>query len=433
MQAVMQATGAAPNTAAQCSCSVKKGKDVIETGFLSLFNSVSETEDATDGGHAEADIASLLLNMLMAPALQGQGPQQAPEAAGTAAEGISRQDAWANIEMVLGGLVPRQVLDTLRAGDGAAILQELQVLIDAGLLSAGAETPADGVPAAPVRAEAAAQGWMAIEAAFEQAGMDTAGLEKLRAMLQPMESAEGMEPAAQGPGVRETGVKAVAEQSGGQQKPAAPTAVPETAAEQAPVTQTAEPKAASVPTENKGDDAAQAQTGWEVPAGQPVFRTQDLSTAGQTQAMDKTARTGADIFSQLVDKAAAGLKDGTYLMDIRLKPEHLGMVTIRMALDADGLVVRIHAINNTVENTLSAQTATLEQALRDRGIDVVRVEVAQPNLQNGTERRDTSQDGRRQRHQNLCIRPEGDAAEAGQELFMALQPGLYGNSVEFQA
>lgn len=449
MQAVMQATGAAPNTAAQCSCSVKKGKDVIETGFLSLFNSVSETEDATDGGHAEADIASLLLNMLMAPALQGHGPQQAPEAAGTAAEGISRQDAWANIEMVLGGLVPGQVLDALRAGDGAAILQELQGLIDAGLLSAGAETPADGVPAAPARAEAAAQGWTAIEAAFEQAGMDTADLEKLRAMLQPMESAEGMEPAAQGAGVRETGVKEVAAQSGGQQKPAAPTAVPETAAKQAPVPQTAEPKAASVPTENSGDDAAQAQTGREettappksagthpeesVQAGQPVLRAQDLSAAGQTQAINKTARTGTDIFSQLVDRAAAGLKDGTYLMDIRLKPEHLGMVTVRMALDADGLVVRIHALNNAVENTLSAQAATLEQALRDRGIDVVRVEVAQPNLQNGTERRDTSQDGRRQRHQNLFIRAEGDAAEAGQELFMALQPGLYGSSVEFQA
>ncbi len=134
-----------------------------------------------------------------------------------------------------------------------------------------------------------------------------------------------------------------------------------------------------------------------------------------------------------MDRAAAGLKDGTYLMDIRLKPEHLGMVTVRMALDDDGLVVRIHALNNAVENTLSAQAATLEQALRDRGIDVVRVEVAQPNLQNGTERRDTSQDGRRQRHQNLFIRAEGDAAEAGQELFMALQPGLYGSSVEFQA
>jgi flagellar hook-length control protein FliK len=172
-------------------------------------------------------------------------------------------------------------------------------------------------------------------------------------------------------------------------------------------------------------------------AGQPVpavFQTTGLQETDQTQPVSETAGTQADIFSQLVDKAAAGIQEGKYRMSIQLRPEHLGKVTIQMVMDADGLVVRIHTQNDAVESAISNQIAQLEQALKDKGIAVVRMEVTQNNHQDGNGQSGNPHDSKRQRHRGYTDQGDVDGIDAaGREMFMTLQPYLFNNSVEFRA
>lgn len=164
-----------------------------------------------------------------------------------------------------------------------------------------------------------------------------------------------------------------------------------------------------------------------------AFQGAVIQQTADTQTLSETAGTPGDIFTQLVEKAAAGIQEGKYRMSIQLRPEHLGKVNIKMVMDADGLVVKIHAHNDAVESAISGQLAQLEQTLRDRGVTVVRMEVGQQSLQDNARQSGNPQEGKRQRQGGYYDAGDGDFVDTAGEMFMTLQPYLFNNSVEFHA
>jgi len=95
------------------------------------------------------------------------------------------------------------------------------------------------------------------------------------------------------------------------------------------------------------------------------------------------------------------------------------------------MVVKIHAENETAKSAISGEVAQLEQALKDRGITVVRMEV-QESLQDGAGQPGHPNDPRQNRRE-YTPQDDGDAGTACRETLIALQEYIYGNTVEFRA
>ena len=77
----------------------------------------------------------------------------------------------------------------------------------------------------------------------------------------------------------------------------------------------------------------------------------------------------------MVEKIEFLRTDGSDKMEVRLKPEHLGKITIELASSDDGLKVRIRAEDPQVKNLLGGQINQLLEALNEKGLRVSDVNV----------------------------------------------------------
>ncbi len=141
-----------------------------------------------------------------------------------------------------------------------------------------------------------------------------------------------------------------------------------------------------------------------------------------------------DIISQLVEKASAGVKEGKYEMQVTLKPEYLGKVSIEMVMEDQGMVVKILAPNHSVENAISSQMMHLEQDLKAQGIEVLKMEVTQQPMQDSSQLPNQSQESYKQSKQKYFTTGDIDTLEELSDMLsMTEQLALFSNSVEFRA
>jgi hypothetical protein len=82
-----------------------------------------------------------------------------------------------------------------------------------------------------------------------------------------------------------------------------------------------------------------------------------------------------NLFDAMVEKIEFLRTDGSDKMEVRLKPEHLGKITIELASSDDGLKVRIRAEDPQVKNLLGGQINQLLEALNEKGLRVSDVNV----------------------------------------------------------
>jgi flagellar hook-length control protein FliK len=90
-------------------------------------------------------------------------------------------------------------------------------------------------------------------------------------------------------------------------------------------------------------------------------------------------------------------------MSIQLKPEFLGKVALEIAIDTEGLRVKINAADGGVRAMLNGQINTLIESLKNKGIEVVEVEVTYTGIDNGAfkeSREDQTQPDRSRRPYN---------------------------------
>ena len=99
-------------------------------------------------------------------------------------------------------------------------------------------------------------------------------------------------------------------------------------------------------------------------------RTRDAAPAVEQQ----------NLFDVMVERMTSAQENGVKMLEIQLKPDFLGKVSIQLALSESGLHARIHAEDQNVRGALNGQIARLIESLSEKGIRVSAVEVAYPGV-----------------------------------------------------
>ncbi|MEN6470377.1 MAG: flagellar hook-length control protein FliK [Clostridiaceae bacterium] len=150
---------------------------------------------------------------------------------------------------------------------------------------------------------------------------------------------------------------------------------------------------------------------------------------------------GAETVMDLVESMYAQSKDGASEFEVTLKPEYLGKLSIKLTQDADGLKAQIKAADASVRNLLQNELATLQAQLKEKGVEVTRIDIAYEaaNLSfSGYEARDRGS-GAQESKRRLGVSGARASAYGAAEATADALPqddarlSLQGSSVEFSA
>lgn len=244
------------------------------------------------------------------------------------------------------------------------------------------------------------------------------------------------------------------------QKPAAKpeAAEPQTAMPEAP--QTDAPQAAAKPAAAQAvqtpDKEAQAPAPKpEPPADTDAGRAQTSDAASGLQSAVPLAQEkpqsvqppqkaqsapGSDFVRdnvmRIVDKMSVQAGDGKYDFDVELKPDFLGKVNIKLSMENGEIRMQIKTDDANVKSLFADQAASMQSALKDKGIAVTNIDVTyQSQMQTGSEQRSFSrQSGDRKPGSRLHV-PLDPLAGPGAFETMSALTGYAGDgsSVEYLA
>ncbi len=102
----------------------------------------------------------------------------------------------------------------------------------------------------------------------------------------------------------------------------------------------------------------------------------DIKTAG-AQMPEPTVQTDEkpSLLTKLVDQVRSTVSTEKTEFFLQLKPEHLGGLSIMLSAEEKGMVARLATSSRDVQNVLQSDMAQLQAALREKGINVVHMEV----------------------------------------------------------
>ncbi|NLZ53280.1 MAG: flagellar hook-length control protein FliK [Thermoanaerobacteraceae bacterium] len=105
-----------------------------------------------------------------------------------------------------------------------------------------------------------------------------------------------------------------------------------------------------------------------------------------------------DIFEQLVDKVQFALKGDAQQVNVRLKPDYLGEVLIKVFADKGKLKVELFVENSQVRSMLKAHVFDFQNQIREQGYDFSEINVYKMSdgLEMGTFSHQSGSDGRYQ-------------------------------------
>lgn len=119
--------------------------------------------------------------------------------------------------------------------------------------------------------------------------------------------------------------------------------------------------------------AANARTNLAVTQLRPLtgtaFRLASTKTAPEIPAEGKA------LTSQVVRGLALALRQGTGRVTLRLHPEHLGQVVVRVTVDRGQVTASLKASDPAARQLLSSSTDDLRAALEARGLSVERIDI----------------------------------------------------------
>jgi len=125
-------------------------------------------------------------------------------------------------------------------------------------------------------------------------------------------------------------------------------------------------------------------------------------------ALDAPVRA-ENLFDEMVQRLEMMQTESQRTMTIHLKPEFLGKVALEIAMDAAGLHVKISAMDSGVRGMINGQINALIESLENKGIEVVKVEVAHTGVDNGAFKE--NKEGQEQHGRNRRKDREADPAD----------------------
>ena len=159
--------------------------------------------------------------------------------------------------------------------------------------------------------------------------------------------------------------------------------------------------------------------------GQPqefmVIGSAKAAQAQETQGkrVDSLPQTVPEAFERMVDNITAMRKNGLSEMEIHLKPDFLGNVVIKLAMEGGSLVAKIVASNPQVQDAFQNQAQSLQNTLMSQGLKDVSVLVthnamAQSDLQQQTARqsRNSHEQQNRRNYDGIDIAEKLTATQA---------------------
>lgn len=102
----------------------------------------------------------------------------------------------------------------------------------------------------------------------------------------------------------------------------------------------------------------------------------------------------ADLAGSVLELMETSVANGKDSLFIKLKPDFLGGIAIKLAMSEDGVVAKIVTSNERTQSMLAAQLSTLETNLKEKGIDVARMEVLYNPLNQDGQRQNDGGQGR---------------------------------------
>lgn len=130
--------------------------------------------------------------------------------------------------------------------------------------------------------------------------------------------------------------------------------------------------------QNKGKDAAPSEkTGSTLFASTFLNNIKDAQNSQAAQSAPNAAMQDKyDIAGQIIKNAQLVKSNENSQMTIQLQPEHLGELSLKISVAADGAVnASFHSDNAQVRNLLQANIVQLKQDLQDQGVKVDNINV----------------------------------------------------------
>ncbi|GHU94174.1 hypothetical protein FACS1894208_04800 [Clostridia bacterium] len=90
--------------------------------------------------------------------------------------------------------------------------------------------------------------------------------------------------------------------------------------------------------------------------------------------------TAQQIVNQIVESARVSILNGTSQLEIQLRPEHLGKVSVILTAAEDGVTAHIKAPSESVRNLLSTGLGELMASLKDMGVNMKDIDVSKSEL-----------------------------------------------------
>lgn len=131
------------------------------------------------------------------------------------------------------------------------------------------------------------------------------------------------------------------------------------------------------------------------------FKIYDADTSRNTAAQVRTA-----LLDAMTDRSFTESATATKQMVLQLNPESLGRIVIKLQSTGDGVSVKLVSVNSEVREMLSAQLSQLTASIKEQGVNITNVEVANSMLDNNKEQSENN--NRRQKENDDT---KDDAAE----------------------
>ena len=158
-------------------------------------------------------------------------------------------------------------------------------------------------------------------------------------------------------------------------------------------------------------------------AEQPVFQDVENIPVKVADAAQTVDTTSADMDARIADTVQAELKNTGDKVEIQLKPEHLGKITIELTQTAGGIGLLIHADNAKTTSLLAQHAGNLGALLEDRTGQHVQVQVPQQEQQQP--QYDGHNRQQQEQHQNQRAQEQSMSQDEQDSFLGQLRLGLY--------
>lgn len=168
-------------------------------------------------------------------------------------------------------------------------------------------------------------------------------------------------------------------------------------------------------------------------SAQPTSHFSDVELSAETPVVSKSD-IAANI-ENIVKKISVCVKEDQQELEVELKPEHLGKLSIKLVMDGDGLKAQIKAGDAQIKGILQEELNYLQNLLKDKGVNIDRIDItyANPTLDFGRNSGGRNNNANASKHKNASAAYKLEVLDAVIESVGITGYVYNDSSVEFRA